>query len=112
MYNLGIMAVTKKPEKQAAKDAAPKATRTRKERKFPALTFEEALVLPSALQQHAAGQRFRLTLFEKLDQSPDSNETHRLITASGHMVSPRAAIMPSISNLHRRATKPPVTKCL
>lgn len=55
----------------------------RRERKFPVITFEEALVLPSAIQEHAGGQKVRrLTLFEKLDQSPDGNETRRLITAS------------------------------
>ncbi|MDE3104424.1 MAG: hypothetical protein KGK08_04545 [Acidobacteriota bacterium] len=55
----------------------------RRERKFPVITFEEALVLASAIQEHAGGQKVRrLTLFEKLDQSPDSNETRRLITAS------------------------------
>ena len=75
---------TKKSAKSAAKDAAPKSTRTRKERKFPVLTFEESLVLPNAIQQHAAGQRVRrLTLFEKLNQSPDSRETRRTVTASG-----------------------------
>jgi hypothetical protein len=55
----------------------------RRERKFPVITFEEALVLGSAIQEHAGGQKVRrLTLFEKLNQSPDSNETRRLITAS------------------------------
>jgi hypothetical protein len=77
------MAATRKPAKRAG-DEAPKPPRTRKERKFPALTFEESLVLSSAIQQHAAGQRVRrLTLFEKLDQSPDTKESRRLITASG-----------------------------
>ena len=58
--------------------------RKRKERKFPALTFEEALTLPNAIQQYAGGQRVRrLILFEKLDQSPDNSESRRLITASG-----------------------------
>lgn len=47
--------------KAAAKDgAAPKpARRPRKERKFPALTFEEALVLPEAIQKFASGQKVR-----------------------------------------------------
>ena len=57
--------------------------KARRERKFPVITFEEALALASAIQEHAGGQKVRrLTLFEKLDQSPDSNETRRLITAS------------------------------
>jgi len=62
-------------------------TRTRKERKFPALTFEEALKLPQAIQEHAAGQRVRrLTLFEKLDKDPGSTEARRLITLLGNTV--------------------------
>ena len=55
----------------------------RTERKFPALTFEEALTLAKAIQEHAGGQKVRrLILFEKLDLAPESSETRRLITAS------------------------------
>jgi hypothetical protein len=58
--------------------------RVRRERKFPALSFEDALSLALAIQEHASGQRVRrLTLFEKMDQSPDGNPSRRLITASG-----------------------------
>jgi hypothetical protein len=58
--------------------------RKRTERKFPAITFQEAITLAEAIQKYAAGQKVRrLTLFEKLDQSPDSTETRRLITSSG-----------------------------
>jgi hypothetical protein len=66
------------------KKKAEKARRKpRTERKFPGTTFEEALALAKAIQDHAGGQRVRrLTLFEKLDQSLDSAETRRLITAS------------------------------
>jgi hypothetical protein len=60
------------------------AKRARKERKFPALTFKEALVIGEAIQKYAGGQKVRrLTLFEKLDLSPDTAESRRLITASG-----------------------------
>jgi hypothetical protein len=86
MYNWMInMRAKKTPAKAAAIDAASKPSRKqRKERKFPALTFEEALALPEAIQKFASGQKVRrLTLFEKLDQSPDSTESKRLITASG-----------------------------
>jgi hypothetical protein len=56
----------------------------RRARKFPALTFAEALGFAEAIQQHAAGQRVRrLTLFEKLQKEPDSKESRTLITASG-----------------------------
>ena len=53
----------------------------RKERQFPALTFEEVLPLAEAIQKYAAGQKVRrLTLFEKLDRSPDSADSKRLVT--------------------------------
>jgi len=72
-------------KKKSAKNNGNVAkTRKRKERKFPALTFPEALTLGEAIQKYAAGQKVRrLTIFEKLDQSPDSSEVRRLITASG-----------------------------
>jgi hypothetical protein len=64
--------------------AQKKARKARMEGKFPALTFEEALVIPEAIQQYASGERVRrLTLFEKLNREPDSNESRRLVTASG-----------------------------
>lgn len=76
-------------QQTAADDANPRAStpqtrsRTRVARKFPALTFEEAIVLPNLIQQIAAGQKVRrLTLFEHLNQSPDSNKSRKLITAS------------------------------
>jgi hypothetical protein len=96
---LGIMATMKRPAKRTSNDGTPKPVRTRKERKFPALTFEESLVLPNAIQEHASGQRVRrLTLFEKLDQSPDTKESRRLITASGQYGLAKGGILPNTSN--------------
>ena len=58
-------------------------SRTRVERKFPAMPFSEAIQLAEAIQTHAAGQKVRrMTLFEKLDKSPDSSTTRQLITSS------------------------------
>jgi hypothetical protein len=58
--------------------------RKRKERTFPALTFEEALIIPNAIQKYAAGQKVRrLIVFEKLNEEPDSVRSRRLVTASG-----------------------------
>jgi hypothetical protein len=52
-------------------------------RSFPASTFEEALTLPMAIQQFAAGQRVRrLTLFDNLQKSPESSWSRQLITNS------------------------------
>jgi len=62
--------------------AAP--TRSRRQRRpFPQTSFEEALLLGRAIQEHGAGQPIRrLTLFEALKRSPDSGPTRKLITAS------------------------------
>ena len=71
------------PTAPAAAVAAKPASRTRTTRKFPALPFEEALFIPNLIQQIAAGQRVRrLTLFEHLDQSPDSKKSRALVTAA------------------------------
>jgi hypothetical protein len=76
---------TKKGAKAVAtKSESSRVPRKRRERRFPALTFEEALVLPEAIQKYASGQQVRrLTLFERLNKSPDGLESRKLITASG-----------------------------
>jgi hypothetical protein len=76
----------KKPRvNEANRTGAVKGTRRpRKERRFPPLTFEEALEIPEGIQKHASGQKVRrLTLFEKLNKEPDSYQARRLVTASG-----------------------------
>jgi len=72
-------------KKESSQNATEKPARAaRKERTFPALTFEEALPIAEAIQQYASGQRVRrLTLFEKLNSNPDSRENRRMVTASG-----------------------------
>jgi hypothetical protein len=72
------------PTNQTDTGAPSKSKRKpRKERKFPPLTFEEALRLAEAIQRYAAGQKIRrLTLFEKLDESPDNAQSRKMITAS------------------------------
>jgi len=80
------MAAKKTNAKASAKKTAvlKGARKPRTERKFPALTFEEALEIPEGIQKYAAGQKVRrLTLFEKLNKEPDSLEARQLITASG-----------------------------
>jgi hypothetical protein len=55
----------------------------RASRQFPALTFEEALFIPNLIQQLAAGQKVRrLTLFEHINESPDSKKSRSAITAA------------------------------
>lgn len=67
-----------------AKKSENGGRKARRERKFPALSFQDALALALALQEHASGHRVRrLTMFEKMNQSPDSQPTRQLITASG-----------------------------
>jgi hypothetical protein len=80
------MATKKASVKTAIKQIATKkgARKPRTERKFPALTFEEALEIPEGIQKYGAGQKVRrLTLFEKLNKEPDSLEARKLVTASG-----------------------------
>lgn len=78
----------------------------RKERKFPARTFQEALGIAEAIQKFAAGQKVRrLTLFEKLDQSPDTAESKRLITSSGQYGLTKGSYASSTSNLLPRGKK-------
>jgi hypothetical protein len=63
----------------SAKDAKPRLVRT-----FPAATFEEALAVPQAIQQYAAGQKVRrLTLFDHIGKSPDSGPSRQLVTNAG-----------------------------
>jgi hypothetical protein len=68
----------------AKKEPSKTPRKSRTERTFPALIFEEALEIAEGIQRYAAGQRVRrLTLFEKLNKEPDSGEARRLVTASG-----------------------------
>src|SRR6476469_9999329 len=66
-----------------ASEAEAKKRRTRKQRSFPASTFEEALELPLAIQRISGGTKVRrLTLFEQLDKSPESGPSRQMITNS------------------------------
>lgn len=59
------------------------AKRTRRPRPFPNISFNEALVLADAIQEHGSGQKIRrLTLFDALGKSPDSGTTRKLIIGS------------------------------
>ena len=74
------------PKSDTTTDGAttkPNRRKPRAARKFPALTFEDALYIPNLIQQLAAGQRARrLTLFEHLNESPDSKKSRAAITAA------------------------------
>jgi hypothetical protein len=73
----------RKGVKKAASKSSAAEPRKRMMRSFPASTFEEALTLPLAIQQFAAGQRVRrLTLFDNLQKSPESSWSRQLITNS------------------------------
>jgi hypothetical protein len=72
----------RKKKTTSARGATQRRQRTT--RKFPASTFEEALVLARSIDRIAAGQPIRrLTLFDKLGKSPDSGPSRQLITNSG-----------------------------
>ena len=67
----------------ATATATSSPTRSRRRRLFPQMSFDEALFLGRAIQEHGAGQPIRrLTLFEALGRAPDSGPTRKLITAS------------------------------
>lgn len=75
--------VARKSSKTRAKSSASAAKRTRTPRIYPALSFEESLVLADAIQTHASGERVaRLTLLKQMNLSPTSSATQILITSA------------------------------
>jgi hypothetical protein len=63
---------------------AANSKRTRTPRIYPALSFEESLVLAEAIHTHASGEKVsRLTLLKAMNLSPTSSATQILITSSG-----------------------------
>ncbi len=61
------------------------AKNSRKIKPFPAAAFEDALIIPNTILTiaGAAGKARRLTLFEKLEKSPDSGASRQLVVNSG-----------------------------
>lgn len=58
-------------------------TKGSKQRNFPSLTLEQALVVPQLIQDEAAGRDVtRVTLAALLDRSPGSSEFERIVMAS------------------------------
>jgi hypothetical protein len=77
---------------------------------FPGTTLQDALVLGEAIQAHGAGQKMRrMTLFDKLDKSPDSGASRMMVTNSGKYEitegSYKAEFL-SLTELGQRATSP------
>lgn len=59
----------------------PKERKTRKRRNFPMTPFQECWEFTKMIYDLGAGQKVRrLTVFEKLDKSPDSSASRMLIT--------------------------------
>jgi hypothetical protein len=57
--------------------------RARRTTLFPAASFEEALILANAIQKYAGGQKVRrLTLFDQMKKSPDSEASRQLVVNS------------------------------
>ena len=72
-----------KPKKAKAKKVAG-TSRNRTPRIYPALSFEETLVVADAIHTFASGERVaRLTLLKQMNLSPTSSVTQILITSSG-----------------------------
>lgn len=75
-----------KAKKKAAKKSkvAGANKRVRTPRIYPALSFEQSLVLADAIHKFASGERVsRLTLLKQMNLSPTSSATQILITSSG-----------------------------
>ena len=70
--------------KRARSSAAPKQRGRGPSTPFPPVSFSSVLSLGEAIQQHGAGHQpiRRLTLFEKLNRSPESSISRVLITNS------------------------------
>lgn len=81
---------------------------------FPTIPFQAALILPEAIQEHAAGQKVRrLTLFEKLGRSPDSSSSRMMITNSNRYGLTRGgytAEFLELTELGTTATSPEVSE--
>ena len=57
---------------------------SRAKKPFPALSFEDAILLANAIQEFGGGTKMRrLTLFDKLGKAPDSGPSRQLIIDSG-----------------------------
>lgn len=71
-------------KKSAVKKVSTESKRGRTPRIYPALSFEESLVLAEAIHLHASGEKVsRLTLLKAMNISPTSSSTQILITSSG-----------------------------
>jgi hypothetical protein len=74
----------KKKGKRAKKAGAGPGRGRRALTPFPPVSFMSVLPLAEAIQEHGAGQSMRrITLFDKLDKSPESSASRMLITNSG-----------------------------
>jgi hypothetical protein len=74
----------KQNKKNTLRDAEPAGGRQRRQRPFPASSFEEALEFARQLYQVGSGQPVRrLTLFDHLQKAPDSGPSRMLITNAG-----------------------------
>ncbi|MDT7857802.1 hypothetical protein RQM47_14215 [Rubrivirga sp. S365] len=70
-----------KDEDAAANGQEKTKKRRSVSRSFPAATFEDALLVPRAIQKYAAGQQVRrLTLFDHLGKAPSSGHSRQLVT--------------------------------
>ena len=87
----GTQKLSKKPKvsvnkktKNIASAKVKEEARTRTARPYPASSFNDALPLGVAIMNQAAGEKIRrLTLFQKMDKSPNSSATKMMITNSG-----------------------------
>jgi hypothetical protein len=73
----------KKVKKPAKKKPASKGRKKRTVRPYPAVAFNQAIRLGTAIHEHAGDRVRRLTILEKLKMSQTSSGTSMMITNSG-----------------------------
>src|SRR4051812_14754031 len=63
--------------------AESEGARKRVKRTYPFGTFEDAMELALAIQEHASGQKVRrLTIFDKMNKAPESGPSRQMISLS------------------------------
>ena len=79
-----VVTKTRRSRKKTRKTSKGEGKRSRIARIYPALSFEESLILGEAIHTFASGERVsRLTLLKQMNLSPTSSGTQVLITTSG-----------------------------
>lgn len=81
--NVAIKSKGVKTKRKIKKTAEPKRGRGRKERPYPLIQFEDCLNFAKSIYDLGSGQKIRrFTLFDKIEKSPDSQQSRSIIINS------------------------------